>query len=134
MTSPYYETFLGIETRRDDAGNPFCTFEPGNTALARKGVMHGGAVASLLEAAGFACLRAALDARQTEEAPLDFEPLTVTVDYLRPGITVRSYAQGKIIKLGGRSASVHVEAWNEDRSKPVAAATMAMLIRPGARA
>ena len=131
MSSPYYQTFLGIRTETDADGLPFCTFLPGPTSIGREGVMHGGAVASLLEAAAFACLRTALDKREAEGSPpLTLESLSITVDYLRPGLAVESYAQATIVKLGGRSASLLVEAWNEDRSKPIAAANMSLLIRP----
>jgi len=131
MTSPYYQFFLGIRTETDADGHVYCTFLPGNTAIGREGVMHGGAVASLLEAAGIACLRAALDKREAEgSSPLMLEVLSTTVDYLRPGLSIESFAQARIVKMGGRSASLLVEVWNEDRSKPVAAANMTLLIRP----
>ncbi len=131
MTSPYYQSFLGIRTETDADGNAYCTFVPGATSIGREGVMHGGAVASLLEAAGFACLRAALDQREAEGSPpLTAEVLSTTVDYLRPGLSIESFAQAQIVKMGGRSASLLVEAWNTDRSKPVAAANMTLLIRP----
>jgi uncharacterized protein (TIGR00369 family) len=131
MNSPYYQNFLGIRTETDADGHAYCTFLPGTTAIGREGVMHGGAVASLLEAAGFACLRAALDQREADGSPpLTLEVVSTTVDYLRPGLSIESFAQARIVKIGGRSASLLVEAWNVDRSKPVASANMTLLIRP----
>lgn len=131
MTSPYHEGLLGIRTERRDAEAPLCSFDPGDSALGRKGVMHGGAVASLLEAAGFAAVHDALAAREKASgAAVDWQLVTTTVDYLRPGFAMTTYAQARFDKLGGRSASVAVEAWNQDRAKPVATAEMTFLFVP----
>lgn len=130
MTSPYHEHLLGIRTGRDPEGKLLSTIEPDDNALGRKGVMHGGAVASLLEAAGFAAVNEALAARQgADGVAMDWQLVTTTVDYLRPGIAMPTYAQARFDKLGGRSASVAVEAWNTDRSKPVATAEMTFIFK-----
>ena len=130
MTAPYYESFLGIRTGTDADGAPYCTFDPGPTSIGRENVMHGGAVASLLEAAAFAAVDDALAQRQAESgAEMEWQLVTTTVDYLRPGIAITTTAQARFEKLAGRSASVAVEAWNTDRAKPVATAEMTFIFR-----
>lgn len=130
MTSTYYETFLGIETQSIEGDTPLCTFVPRDNALGREEVMHGGAVASLLEAAAFAAVDQALAQRASEgSGAMDWEHITTTVDYLRPGLAIQTYAQARFEKLAGRSASLAVEAWNKDRSKLVATAEMTFIFR-----
>ena len=48
-------------------------------------------------------------------------PIDVTVDYLRSGRPVDTYARAQIKRLGRRVANVHVEAWQEARDRPIAA-------------
>lgn len=127
----YYETFLGIRTETDADGLPYSTFDPGPSSIGREGVMHGGAVASLLEAAAFAAVEKALADRASDgSVPLRWQLVTTTVDYLRPGLAITSFAQARFEKLAGRSASVAVEAWNADRTKPVATAEMTFIFKP----
>ena len=79
MTSPYYETFLGIRTETDADGLPYCTFDPGPTSIGREGVMHGGAVASLLEAAAFAAVDKALADRTAQSGePMRWQLVSTT--------------------------------------------------------
>ena len=131
MTSPYYETLLGIRTEATQGGTPLCHFVPADNALGRKGAMHGGAVTSLLEAAAFAAVRAALAAREAKDGPpMDWQLITTTVDFQRPGLEMETFAQASVEKMGGRSASLHVLAWNTDPAKPVATAEMTFLFLP----
>ena len=48
-------------------------------------------------------------------------PIGVTVEYLRSGRPVESYARAQIKRMGRRVANVYVEAWQEARSRPIAA-------------
>jgi acyl-coenzyme A thioesterase PaaI-like protein len=45
----------------------------------------------------------------------------VTIEYLRPGRAVTTFARADVRKVGRRIANVHVEAWQEARETPVAA-------------
>ena len=47
--------------------------------------------------------------------------IDVTIEYLRPGRAVTTYARADLRKVGRRIANIHVEAWQEARSKPIAA-------------
>ena len=46
-----------------------------------------------------------------------------TVDYLRSGLPRDAYARARINRSGRRYASVHVEAWQDNRSRLFAQAT-----------
>jgi len=50
------------------------------------------------------------------------------VQYLAAGKSRTSYAAGRITKLGRRSANLTVEAWQDDRSRPIATAVMNVLM------
>ena len=47
--------------------------------------------------------------------------IDVTIEYLRPGRAMTTYARADVRKVGRQIANVHVEAWQEARAKPVAA-------------
>ena len=46
-----------------------------------------------------------------------------TVDYLRSGLPRDAYARARVNRSGRRYASVHVEAWQDNRARPIAQAT-----------
>jgi acyl-coenzyme A thioesterase PaaI-like protein len=47
--------------------------------------------------------------------------IDIGVDYLRSGKPVDTYARARVIKSGRRVANVQVEAWQNERSQPIAA-------------
>jgi uncharacterized protein (TIGR00369 family) len=108
-----YARFLGVRLEADEAGPiavlPFAPRLIGNPVLP---ALHGGAVASFLELAALARLDAEGRAART---------IDITVDYLRPARPITTFAQARILKLGRRAANLSVEAWQDDRTSPVAA-------------
>jgi acyl-coenzyme A thioesterase PaaI-like protein len=56
------------------------------------------------------------------------KPINITVQYLSAGRSMPSYALGRITRLGRRNANVAVEAWQDDRSRPIATAVMNILM------
>ena len=46
-----------------------------------------------------------------------------TVDYLRSGLPRDAYARARVNRSGRRYASVHVEAWQDNRTRLIAQAT-----------
>lgn len=87
--------------------------------------LHGGTVAGLMEITATAALLVALP----KDEPLPgLKPVTVTVDYLRAGAPQDTYAAATINRMGRRVANVRVAAWQEDRTKPIAAAHMNVLL------
>jgi acyl-coenzyme A thioesterase PaaI-like protein len=64
--------------------------------------------------------------------PLKFQPRTidVTIEYLRSGRPLTTYARAEIKKVGRRIANVHVEAWQSERRAPIAALRGHFLVTP----
>jgi acyl-coenzyme A thioesterase PaaI-like protein len=123
---PAYARSLGIEvTGENEGGMPVLTVDFGPTVEGRPAHFHGGATAGLLENAGYAALRIALIAAGRD--PL-LKPINITVQYLAAGKSQTSFAVGRITRLGRRNANVTVEAWQNDRTRPIATAVMNILM------
>lgn len=97
--------------------------------------LHGGAIGAFLEIAAVIELNWALiwermegggpAAAEIEAGHLPPIPKTIdfTVDYLRSGLPRDAYARARVNRSGRRYASVHVEAWQDNRSRLFAQAT-----------
>jgi len=131
-----YIKFMNVSfDRRGDELTAVMAFDPkiiGNPVLP---AIHGGATASFLE---MACLIELAWQRvwgALEEGGADIAAVQVagylrlpktidfTVDYLRSGLSRDCYARARVNRSGRRYASVHVEAWQDNRSKLYAQAT-----------
>lgn len=93
----------------------------GNTNLP---ALHGGTIGALLEST--AIFQTIWEA-ETARVP---KIVTITIDFLRSGRPVDTYASGVITKHGRRVVNVGVEAWQDDRSRPIARANAHFLIEP----
>lgn len=123
---PAYARSLGIvATGTYEAGMPVLTVDFGPTVEGRPQHFHGGATAGLLENAGYAALRTALLAAGRDP---QLKPINITVQYLAAGKSQASFAAGRITRLGRRNANITVEAWQTDRSRPIATAVMNILM------
>ncbi len=122
---PPYAQSLGIVVHDVEDGLPVLTVEFGPNVEGRPQFFHGGATAGLLENAGYAALRAVLFEQGRD--PL-LKPVNITVQYLSAGKSRASFAKGRITRLGRRNANISVEAWQDDRSKPIASAVMNILM------
>jgi acyl-coenzyme A thioesterase PaaI-like protein len=135
-----YVGFLGMEfDRRGDELTAILPFKPelvGNPALQ---ALHGGATASFLEVTAvieltwtslWAELEAGHISPQTDVLPRMPKTIDFTVDYLRSGLPRDAYARARINRSGRRYASVHVEAWQDNRSRLFAQATGHFLMPP----
>ena len=91
--------------------------------------LHGGVTAAFLEVTAIIGLSwslwweemesgridpAALDPAQLPRLP---KTIDFTVDYLRSGLPRDAYARARINRSGRRYASVHVEAWQDNRTR-----------------
>lgn len=119
--SPYADS-LAIRRETDAEGRAVAAMTPGDTAFGREGVMHGGAIAALLHNAGRFAVRQALESGDRADVPLHV--VSMTIDYLRPGLMVPGIACGEIVKLGARVANVQVRAWGNDKARPFALAKL----------
>ena len=136
-----YVQFLGIRfDRRGDELTALLPFDDkliGNPFLP---ALHGGVTSAFLEITGMIELswsmlwedmeKGTLDPRALDETHLPRLPKTIdfTVDYLRTGLPRDAYARARVNRSGRRYASVHVEAWQDNRSRLFAQATGHFLI------
>lgn len=124
---PAYARSLGIAVDSIENGSPVLFVPFGRIVEGRPTVFHGGATSGLLENAGYAALRAEL-AREGRQQRL--KPINVTVQFLSAAKSRATYARGRVLRLGRRNAHIEVEAWQDDRARPVATAVMNVLMAP----
>lgn len=122
---PPYAHALGIELDHDEDENPVLFVDFSDKIAGRPGFLHGGAMSGLMEMAGIAALLAELD-RRGERAKL--KPVNIQVEFMRGGTQQRTFAGGSVTRAGRRVALVNVEAWQDDRAKPIALAQMKILL------
>ncbi len=121
-----YSRFLGL-TAHLDAGDLITTMRYsadliGNVMLP---ALHGGTLGALLESA------AVFELLWRAETVVLPKTITITIDYLRSGQPVDTHARGIVTRHGRRVANVRVEAWQSDRSQPVATAHAIFLVKRG---
>ena len=124
---PYAE-FLGISIAGERGGAPLLVMPFSEGLLNLQGQMHGGAISGLLEIAAIAAIDATLEEGEDPRSLL--KPITVTVDFMRPGAPADVYACGEVVRVGGRIANVAVSAWQDDPARVIAAARMNLAITP----
>ena len=105
--------------------------------------LHGGAIGAFLEIAAIMELAwsqiwdriesggataAAFDAGNFPAWP---KTIDFTIDYLRSGLPRDAYARARLNRVGRRYASVHVEAWQDNRARLFAQATGHFLMPTG---
>jgi uncharacterized protein (TIGR00369 family) len=125
-----YADFLGVRIdgiADGDGGAPLLAMPFSEGLIGGPGRLHGGAIAGLLEIAAIAAIDATLE-DEGQNARAIFKPITATVDFMRPGLLVDSYARAEVIRVGNRIANVAVEAWQDDPERPIAAARINIAI------
>jgi acyl-coenzyme A thioesterase PaaI-like protein len=120
-----YLRFLGVSVSQVDGEliGKMAYSDPliGNASLP---ALHGGTIGALLEST--ALLQALLES-ETLMLP---KIVTITVDFLRSGRPIDTFAKGSITKQGRRVVNVGAEAWQEDRSRPIARANAIFIVEP----
>jgi acyl-coenzyme A thioesterase PaaI-like protein len=56
--------------------------------------------------------------------------VTITIDFLRSGRPLDTFAKGVFTRQGSRIVNMSVEAWQDDRSRPIARANAIFLVKP----
>jgi len=136
VTGVPYIQFMGISfERHGDELTGLLAYDEkliGNPMLP---ALHGGATAAFLEVTAIIELSWSYLWQDIESGKIDPEtvnhknlprlPKTIdfTVDYLRSGLPRDAYARARVNRSGRRYASVHVEAWQDNRSRLFAQAT-----------
>ena len=131
-----YIRFLGIRfDRRGDELTALLPFDESLIGNPHLPALHGGVTAAFLEVAAvielsWSVLWEEMEKGQIDPAAIDRKhlprlPKTIdfTVDYLRSGLPRDAYARARVNRSGRRYASVHVEAWQDNRSRLFAQAT-----------
>ena len=120
-----YARFLGIRLVRVEGellGKlEFSSELIGNPMLP---ALHGGTIAALLEST------AIFQVLMESETLFLPKTINITVAYLRSARPADTYAKGVIAKHGRRVAAVEVQAWQDDRMRPVATAHAHFLVKP----
>ena len=135
--------FLGITfDRRGDELTAVLAFDDkliGNPVLP---ALHGGVTAAFLETTALVELgwqglweeiesgRRDADTLSPETLPRMPKTIDFTVDYLRMGLPRDAYARARVNRSGRRYASVHVEAWQDKRTRLFAEASGHFLMPP----
>ncbi len=124
-----YISFMGFEfDRRGDELTGIMPYRDdliGNPMLP---ALHGGATAAFLETTAiielsWAMMWGRMEAGEEMSKPRLPKTIDFTIDYLRSGLPRDAYARATINRSGRRYASVHVEAWQDNRSRLFAQAT-----------
>ncbi|MFO1106139.1 MAG: PaaI family thioesterase [Amaricoccus sp.] len=131
-----YVTHLGVSfDRRGDELTAQLHFSDKLIGNPRLPALHGGAIGAFLEITAIMELAwaqiwermegggdgaAAIEAGQFPALP---KTIDLTVDYLRSGMPRDAYARARVNRVGRRYASVHVEAWQDNRARLFAQAT-----------
>lgn len=121
---PYFR-FLGITLASKDgrleARMGFSEHLVGNPTLP---ALHGGTLGALLEAV------AQCELLYRAESIVLPKTITLTIDYLRSGKPVDTFAVAQVLKHGRRVATVQARAFQADEAAPIAVATVHLLVRP----
>ncbi|WP_340109885.1 PaaI family thioesterase [Pikeienuella sp. HZG-20] len=134
QTSPYHR-FIGVSFQRmgDELTGRLAYSEHliGNPAIP---ALHGGVTGALLEITALTQLAWDQLWRRMEagedptammrrgQLPKLPKTIDITIDYLRSGRPRDTYARATVCKAGRRVANVRVEAWQDSRDRPIAAA------------
>ncbi len=120
-----YARFLGVgATVHGDemtAILPYAEHLLGNPTLP---ALHGGVIGAFMEITALAQL---LIAEKLMRPP---RPVDISVEFLRSGRPLPTYARAQINKGGRRVANVQGEAWQEERARPIAALRGHFLLTP----
>ncbi|HEY6175430.1 MAG TPA: PaaI family thioesterase [Kofleriaceae bacterium] len=118
-----YAGFLGLTAAMQD-DELITTMRYGDHLIGNPSLpaLHGGTLGALLESAAIFEL---LCRAETVVLP---KTITLTIDYLRTGAPVDTYARGVVTRQGRRVTNVRMEAWQADRKAPVATAHAVFLV------
>jgi len=129
-----YIGFLGIRfDRRGDELTAVLPYAPSLIGNPMLPALHGGVTAAFLEVTAIIELAWSAQWSAMEAgAPVGPLPKTIdiTLDFLRSGLPRDAYARARVVRSGRRYASVHVEAWQDNRARLYAQATGHFLMPP----
>ncbi len=118
-----FPRFLGIRIGEDGVPvMPFSRKIIGNPILP---AIHGGMTGAFLETAAIIGV-----ARELGVTAMP-KPIGLTINYLRSGRALDTYAKASIVKQGRRVVAFEAQAWQNDPTKPIASAYGHFMLRIG---
>lgn len=124
-----YVRWLGvtIETVREGTEAPSellgrMSYHPELIGNASVPALHGGTIGALLE------ITAIFEVLWRMETAVLPKTIGITVQYLRPGRPMDVFARARLTRQGRRVANVRAEAWQDDPTRPIAAANGQFLV------
>ena len=112
---------LGIRLQND--GTWMMPFSPKIIGSPILPAIHGGMTGAFLETSAITSVTRELSAAERPK------PIGLTINYLRPGRAVDSYANVSIVKQGRRIVAFEARAWQDDANKPIASAFGHFMLR-----
>lgn len=136
-----YIRFLGIRfDRRGDELTGILPYDDTLIGNPQLPALHGGAIAAFLEMTALIelswamiwddieCGRRTVDDLSAGRLCKFPKTIDFTVDYLRSGLARDAYARASVTRQGRRYASVRIEAWQDNRDRPIALAAAHFLM------
>ncbi len=121
-----YAAFMGLSLAADPdmAGQYITTMRFDESLIGNVDLpaLHGGTISALLEMAALFQLTCDIE---PEIMP---KVVTITIDYMRSGGPNDTYAVASASRIGRRVANLRAEAWQEDRTRLIAAANINFLL------
>lgn len=120
---PYIQYLGVVFDRRGDELTAILPYREDLIGNPQLPALHGGVTAAFLEIAAVIGLSWATRWNDIEDSEGEPTPLRLpktidfTVDYLRSGLPRDAYARARVNRSGRRYASVHVEAWQDNRDR-----------------
>lgn len=122
-SAPPYEQMMGIRAANDEERSDGCmVFREHLIGNPYVPAIHGGAVASLLQAT------AKLALTRDTSATIHPQMLSCSLEYLGSPLTKNTFARATISSISRRFANVRVIAFQESPDQPVAAATIQFVL------
>jgi uncharacterized protein (TIGR00369 family) len=122
---PPFAKTMGMTVDHMANGLPVIAYDYGPAVMGRPGFLHGGAMSGLMEIAAIAALRVTLG---QDESDVRIKPVNITINFMRGGRELRTYAVGEVTRIGRRVANVEAKAWQDDPAKPIATVFMNFLL------
>jgi uncharacterized protein (TIGR00369 family) len=118
-----YAQFVGISVEVED-GALVATLAERNTNIGNAALpaLHGGTIGALLESVA---IFEVIYRSETVRLP---KTITLTIDYLRSGKPVDTFARAEVTRHGRRVANVSSIAWQESPGSPIATASVHLLL------
>ncbi len=120
-----YARFIGMRVQiLGDEMTGVLPFKQSNIGNPLLPALHGGVIGAFMEVTAITQL--SIDEPQ-ERMPRSVD---VSIDYLRSGRPMDTYARAHVNRVGRRIANVQVEAWQEERARPIAALRGHFMLTP----